>query len=157
MALEPIDVAVIGAGPAGSTAARLLASWGHTVALVGRAASRRQLAESLPPSCTKLFERLGVRSAIDAAGFVHATGNTVQWGGRERRVEYFDGGTYGYQVPRGEFDALLLVSGDEHARRRALRRDGARCRTRRRHMERLDRRAGWRRPRRDSLAMAPRL
>jgi flavin-dependent dehydrogenase len=108
MALEPLDVVVIGAGPAGTTAARLLASWGHTVVLVGRGASRRQLAESLPPSCTKLFERIGIRPALDSAGFVHATGNTVQWAGRERRVEYFDTGTYGYQVPRGELDALLL-------------------------------------------------
>jgi 2-polyprenyl-6-methoxyphenol hydroxylase-like FAD-dependent oxidoreductase len=108
MALEPVDVAVIGAGPAGAAAARLLASWGHGVALVGRATSRRQLAESLPPSCTKLFERLGIRSAIDRAEFVHATGNTVQWAGRDKRVEYFDAGAYGYQVQRSEFDALLL-------------------------------------------------
>lgn len=108
MALEPVDVAIIGAGPAGAAAARLLASWGHSVVLLGRAASRHQLAESLPPSCTKLFERLGVRAAIDAAGFVHATGNTVQWGGRDKRVEYFDAGTYGYQVQRGALDALLI-------------------------------------------------
>jgi len=75
---QDVDVAIIGAGPAGSTAASQLASWGHSVALIGRP-PRRSLAESLPPSCTKLFDRLGIRDAIDEAQFIRASGNTVQW------------------------------------------------------------------------------
>ena len=110
------DVAIIGAGPAGAAAARQLAAWGHAVALIGRAPGPRTLAESLPPSCTKLFERLGVRDAIDAGGFVRASGNTVQWGGQPKRVEPFDAGTFGYQVRRDRFDALLLgAAGDAGA------------------------------------------
>jgi Dehydrogenases (flavoproteins) len=101
------DVAIIGAGPAGAAAARQLASWGHSVALIGRASGARALAESLPPSCARLFERVGVRDAIDAAGFVRASGNTVQWGGQPTRVELYDPGTFGYQVRRDRFDALL--------------------------------------------------
>ena len=62
------DVAVIGGGPAGSAAARLLASWGHSVVLASRPARQPALAESLPPSCTKLFDEIGVRAAIDRAG-----------------------------------------------------------------------------------------
>jgi len=100
------DVVVIGGGPAGAAAARLLAQWDRSVILVGRAASKRAIAESLPPSCTKLLDVLGVRSVIDAAGFVRALGNTVQWGRDDRRSEPFVGGT-GYQVDRARFDELL--------------------------------------------------
>ena len=101
------DVAVIGGGPAGSAAARLLASWGHSVLVLARAARQPPLAESLPPSCVKLFDEIGVRAVIDRAGFIRATGNTVQWGDRNRRVEVFDAGL-GYQVVRDRFDELLL-------------------------------------------------
>jgi flavin-dependent dehydrogenase len=102
-----VDVAIIGAGPAGSAAARLLAAWGHSVVVMGRPPRHPPLAESLPPSCTKLFEHIGVREAMDAANFVRATGNTVQWAGRELRVEPFDVGLLGYQVARNDLDALL--------------------------------------------------
>ena len=102
------DAVIVGAGPAGCAAARQLALSGHSVALIGRSPGRRTLAESLPPSCRKLFERLGIRESIDRAGFIRATGNTVQWADQARRVERFDGDRYGYQVPRDRFDALLL-------------------------------------------------
>ena len=101
------DVAVIGAGPAGSAAARLLASWGHGVVLLGRVARLPALAESLPPSCTKLFDQIGVRRVLDDAEFVRATGNTVRWAGQQTRVERFDAGVLGYQVARNELDSLL--------------------------------------------------
>jgi flavin-dependent dehydrogenase len=104
------DVVVIGAGPAGSAAARLLASWGHSVVALGRPAHQPALAESLPPSCTKLFEQIGVRYAMESAGFIRATGNTVRWGSTEPRVERFDAGVAGYQIERDRFDALLATS-----------------------------------------------
>jgi flavin-dependent dehydrogenase len=104
------DVAIIGAGPAGAAAARQLASWGHSVALVGRGTGRRALAESLPPSCTKLLDRLGIRDAVDGAGFVRATGNTVRWAGQPERVEFFEAGVFGYQVQRDRFDNLLVAA-----------------------------------------------
>ena len=84
------DVAVIGGGPAGAAAARLLASWGQSVIVLARAPRQPPLAESLPPSCVKLFDEIGVRAAVDRAGFIRATGNTVQWADRARRVEMFD-------------------------------------------------------------------
>lgn len=102
------DAVVLGAGPAGSAAARLLSLWGHDVLVLSRPPARRALAESLPPSCTKLLDRIGVRAAVDGAGFLRATGNTVRWGGTEERVELFGSGELGYQVPRDRFDALLV-------------------------------------------------
>jgi flavin-dependent dehydrogenase len=106
------DATVIGAGPAGAAAARLLSSWGHRVALIGKPPRPRSLAESLPPSCAKLFDQLGVRSEIDDAGFIRASGNTVCWAGQDRRVERFDASLTGYQVPRDAFDALLIASAE---------------------------------------------
>ena len=102
------DVAVIGGGPAGARR-RGCSRRGAIPWSCSRAPARQPpLAESLPPSCTKLFEQIGVRAAVDRAGFIRATGNTVQWAGRERRVEMFDRSALGYQVSRDEFDALLL-------------------------------------------------
>src|SRR5256885_7418091 len=105
------DTVIIGGGPAGSAAARLLALWGHSVLVLSRAAdAARGAAESLPPSTRKLLARVGVLEEIDAAGFYRTTGNTVWWGMREGHVEPFDasGDTAGYQVFRPAFDRILL-------------------------------------------------
>jgi len=104
---DPIyDALIVGGGPAGSTAGRLLAQWGHSVVILAAPPGKRALAECLPPSHRKLFQFLGIQDAIDAAGFFRTTGNTVWWGAR-RRVEPYPEG-WGYQVHRGEFDCLLL-------------------------------------------------
>jgi flavin-dependent dehydrogenase len=101
---------VLGGGPAGATAARLLALWGHDVRLITRPEppALGALAESLPPSCRKLFDLLAVRDAIETAGFVRATGNTVWWGAHEERVEQFADGGRGWQVDSGVLASLLL-------------------------------------------------
>src|SRR5881628_1270105 len=53
---ETFDVVVIGGGPAGSTAARLLAQWGHSTLILNKPPAKHPaLAESLPPTCRKLF------------------------------------------------------------------------------------------------------
>src|SRR5688572_21922501 len=101
------DVLVIGGGPAGATASRLLAGWGHSVLLLTRPSAQTALAESIPPSTRKLFRKIGVADVMDRAGFIRSTGNTIWWGSEERTVVFPDG-DYGYQVERHEFDALLL-------------------------------------------------
>jgi flavin-dependent dehydrogenase len=105
----PVDVRVLGGGPAGCAAARLLAMWGHRVALIDQPpAPGPGLPESLPPSTGKLLDLLGVRTAVDAAGFVRSTGNTVWWGGGRPRVETFAGDTPGWQVTADRLNTLLL-------------------------------------------------
>jgi flavin-dependent dehydrogenase len=104
-----IDALVIGGGPAGATAARLLALWGHSVAILTAPGGGRLpgFAECLPPSNRKLFQFLGIQDAIDRAGFYRTTGNTVWWDKARRRVEPYPEG-WGYQVLRIALDALLL-------------------------------------------------
>lgn len=109
MGASPVDVVVIGAGPAGAAAARLLATRGHSVRVLARPTDEaRTLGESLPPSCRKLFDLIGVTAGVEAAGFLLSTGNTVWWGGRGPRAVRFAGGGTGWQVGRSDFDRLLL-------------------------------------------------
>jgi flavin-dependent dehydrogenase len=89
------DVLIVGAGPAGSGAARLLAAWGHRVIVVDRPRKdERTLAESIPPSAKKVLSALGMLTAIEDAGFLP-------------RVESFPPGVAGFQVVRRDFDARL--------------------------------------------------
>lgn len=105
---DPVDVAVLGGGPAGTSAARLLSAWGRSVVLLTRPATTPPLAESLPPSVDKLFDLFGVRTSVEAAGFVRTTGNTVWWDRSEIRHEGFAGGARGYQVVQSDLEHVLL-------------------------------------------------
>jgi flavin-dependent dehydrogenase len=106
-----VDAAVLGGGPAGATAGRLLAAWGHAVAVCDRPA-RPELAlvESIPPSSRKLFSHIGIEELLDRAAFPATRGNTSWWGTSAPRVEPFaaPSGRAGFQVPRAALDALLL-------------------------------------------------
>ncbi|HEY6362660.1 MAG TPA: tryptophan 7-halogenase [Vicinamibacterales bacterium] len=101
---KPVDVLVIGGGPAGATAAGLLASWGRSVALIHHESSKPSLAESLPASTRKLLRFLGQLEEVDTAGFHPNHGNISRWAGREARAESADAG---YHVSRSVFDRLL--------------------------------------------------
>ena len=65
-----IDAVVVGAGPAGSTAAILLAERGFTVTLLDKAAFPRPkiCGEYLSPEAARVLDRLGVLKAVDGAG-----------------------------------------------------------------------------------------
>src|SRR3954471_651422 len=65
-----IDVLVLGGGPAGSTAATLLARKGFSVTLLEREKFPRfQIGESLLPYNNDLFARLGVTDQLLAGDF----------------------------------------------------------------------------------------
>jgi flavin-dependent dehydrogenase len=108
------EVIVLGAGPAGAAAARLLALWGHRVRMVSRPHQLTlSLAESVPPSTRKLFDTLGVRDAIDRASFVRSNGNTVWWGSGRCRSESFAGGRQGWQITADRLEYLLRAAASE--------------------------------------------
>ncbi|HSC26509.1 MAG TPA: tryptophan 7-halogenase [Vicinamibacterales bacterium] len=106
--MREFDAIVLGAGPAGCGAARLLAAWGHKVLLVEKpAAGSRTLALSIPPSARNGLAALGMLNAVEAAAFQAWRGNTVWWGDNEPRIEPFAHGAYGFQVVHGDLLDLL--------------------------------------------------
>jgi flavin-dependent dehydrogenase len=68
--VKPRDVVVVGAGPAGSATAVLLAERGWSVALLDKAAFPRPkvCGEYLSPETARVLDRLGVLKDVDAAG-----------------------------------------------------------------------------------------
>ena len=117
------DILVIGGGPAGSTAAALLAEAGHDVLLVEKERHPRfHIGESLLPRNTELLERLGLVDAVHAIGVFKPgaefvadnTGKAVQFsfaGGLDKRF------TSSWQVRRAEFDALLFKAAEDRGAR----------------------------------------
>ena len=88
----------------------LLARWGHAVRLITRPPSSRGLAVSLPPSCAKLFDAIGISDLIERTGFARSTGNTVWWGGGDARVEMFASGASGWQLDVDELANVMLTA-----------------------------------------------
>jgi flavin-dependent dehydrogenase len=113
------DVAIIGGGPAGSTAGILLAQAGRRVIVLEREKFPRfHIGESLLPYSLAAFDRLGVREELDRWA-VDKRGAEVATACGTRAVKFlFEKGfrlqhRRSYQVERAKFDAVLL----ERARR----------------------------------------
>src|SRR5882762_8104607 len=108
------DIAVIGAGPAGSTAAALLADKGYRVLVLERDRHPRfHIGESLLPLNLPLFDKLGVADRIAALGLVKRGAEFhSQEHGRSLTFPFAEGWpgapAYAYQVRRSEFDLALL-------------------------------------------------
>jgi flavin-dependent dehydrogenase len=108
------DMVIIGGGPAGSTAATLLAQMGYRVVLLEKARHPRfHIGESLLPANLPILERLGVAEEIRAIGM-------EKWGaefvtpsdGRRQEFQFANAWNkslpLAYQVRRSEFDEILL-------------------------------------------------
>lgn len=127
------DVLVIGGGPAGSTAATLLARRGWQVLMLEKDVHPRfHIGESLLPMNLPILERLGVIDQVREIGVRKAGADfTVADSDTETHVFRFTGGLglprdHAFQVRRSEFDQLLF----EHARANGVdARDGVRVKT----------------------------
>ncbi|QID19679.1 NAD(P)/FAD-dependent oxidoreductase [Nitrogeniibacter mangrovi] len=105
---------VIGGGPAGSTAAAMLAGQGHAVVLLEKAHHPRfHIGESLLPANLPLFERLGVADEMRAIGMVKRGAEFVSPWHEHRQVFQFADAwdksmPFAYQVKRADFDHVLI-------------------------------------------------
>ena len=116
------DVLIIGAGPAGCSAASILAEHGHRVRVLEREKfPRYHIGESLIPFCYGPMERLGLVPKMKASCFQKKFSvQFVQPNGRASQPFYFfnryDRETIAstWQVLRSEFDLMLM----RHARER---------------------------------------
>ena len=108
------DVLVIGGGPAGSTAAALLAERGYRVTLLEKAHHPRfHIGESLLPANLPLLEKLGVADAVKAIGMEKWGAEFVSpWHDHKQTFEFADAMDksmpMAYQVRRAEFDEILI-------------------------------------------------
>ena len=113
------DVVILGAGPAGSTTAALLAERGVDVLLLDRARFPRPkpCAEYLSPEATRVLDRLGLLPRIDAFGPARLTGMRIvgpsgadftgHFAGHHEFRGYSD---FGLALPREVLDTLIAQS-----------------------------------------------
>ncbi|MFT5051038.1 MAG: flavin-dependent dehydrogenase [Chlamydiales bacterium] len=110
------DVIVVGAGPAGASAAAILAGNGRRVALIEKESTPYyRVGESLIPFCWYPLDRLGLVDEVASSSFV-VEKNSVQFAGLSGKVSkpfYFFQHTdhpcaRTWQVVRREFDRMLL-------------------------------------------------
>ncbi len=129
------DVAIVGGGPAGSTAATLLKKYApelRVLVLEKEIFPRDHIGESLLPPICPILDEMGVWDAVEAGGFPIKIGASYTWGRNNDRWDFdfypiekwrdeprpakFEGQRRqtAFQVDRSSYDKILL----EHARDR---------------------------------------
>lgn len=114
------DVAIIGGGPAGSTAATFLARKGRRTLVIERERFPRfHVGESLLPYSMDTFQRLGVLDRIEER-FLRKFGGEILTSCGTRGVSFRfsnalkKNSPFAYQVRRSEFDEILLDNAREN-------------------------------------------
>lgn len=105
------DVVIIGGGPAGSTAANLLAQKGYDVVLLDKARHPRlTVGESVLPHVWNYVDMVGATKEIEQASFIQKSGGTAVWRGviRQMAIKDFGFTRPSLHVERDEFDEILL-------------------------------------------------
>lgn len=106
----PVDVAIVGGGPAGCAAAIALARLGRRVLLVERSRyDRVRIGETLPPRARPLLAALGLPAQLQDEGHLPAPGIVSAWGSAEPYCNDFIVNPYGsgWHLDRSRFDRML--------------------------------------------------
>src|SRR5580704_11809514 len=108
-----VDVAIIGAGPAGAVAAALLRRAGRSVLVLERQHFPRfSVGESLLPQSMAYLEEAGMLRAVVEAGFQYKNGAHFVYRDQSSSFDFRDKHSPGwgttYQVERAVFDDLLI-------------------------------------------------
>jgi flavin-dependent dehydrogenase len=111
---DDCDVLIVGGGPAGSTAATLLARQGRQVVMLEKTHHPRfHIGESLLPANAKLFDQLGLRAEVERIGLVKRGIEFVSPQHEHSSfLEFSDAWDksmpYAWQVRRSVFDEILF-------------------------------------------------
>ncbi|RKP50698.1 NAD(P)/FAD-dependent oxidoreductase [Trinickia fusca] len=108
-----VDVAIIGAGPAGAIASALLTRAGRSVLVLERQHFPRfSIGESLLPQSMAYLEEAGMLQAVVEAGFQYKNGAAFVSGDKTSTFDFRDKHSEGwgttYQVERAVFDEVLI-------------------------------------------------
>lgn len=112
------DVAIIGAGPSGALAAKLLRDNGLSVVILeGAKFPRFSIGESLLPNCLSILEKADLLRPVVEAGFQYKNGAAFERGDEQRAIDFRDNfddawGT-AYQVQRADFDQILADNAEK--------------------------------------------
>jgi flavin-dependent dehydrogenase len=116
---EKFAVAIVGAGPAGSSAALQLARAGISVGVFEQRSSvSRKLGETLPPATNRVLKNLALWEDFLNTGPLPSTCNASSWGSSSLAFNDFFFGTEGcgWHIDREKFERLLLnAAGDAGA------------------------------------------
>jgi len=121
-----IDVAIVGGGPAGSTAAITLARLGLSVTVIERSAyDALRIGETLPPTIRDTLSRVGLWRQFTEDGHAPSYGNCAAWGAPDLHANdyIFHAHGHGWHVDRARFDRMLATAAQDAG---AVLREGSR-------------------------------
>lgn len=106
------DVLIIGAGPSGSVAARLLTKLGYKAIILEKEQFPRfSIGESLLPQCMEFLEAADLLSVLESEGFQLKNGAAFSHAGKLTEFDFSqkfsNGWSTTYQVQRARFDQVL--------------------------------------------------
>jgi len=118
MAVKTCDVLIIGAGPAGSSAAALMQRAGFDAVIVEKQKFPRfVIGESLLPRCMDLLHEAGMLEAVEARDYIIKNGAVFLKNEQQRTINFNEkftpGWGYTFQVPRDDFDQVLADSAEK--------------------------------------------